>query len=323
MQTLTVDQSGTTLLAASVLTIGNFDGVHRGHADIFAHLQKTAAARKCPSVVVTFEPHPLKLLAPHAAPPLITTFEQKERLIAQFGIDYLAVIPFTRELSCYPAEQFVTTLLCGVLAMQHIIIGHDYAFGRNREGNYETLQNLGEQHGFSLEDLSPVGENGVIFSSSLVRSAVSCGEMEQAAQVLGRAFQISGIVVHGREIGQTLGFPTANVKSSNELLPADGVYAVLVDVNGRMVQGACNIGCNPTVQGKERTIEVFLLDFSEQIYDVPVAVHFIKRLRPVQKFSGLEELKIAIRHDVAETRLVLEKYISGCAVLGSGMVSRA
>ncbi|HIJ88745.1 MAG TPA: bifunctional riboflavin kinase/FAD synthetase [Desulfuromonadales bacterium] len=294
------------ILAASIVTIGNFDGVHRGHAEIFAHLKQTSTSRGIPSVVVTFEPHPLKILAPESAPAMITTFEQKASLIEKSGIDYLVVVPFTKEFSRLSARDFVISVLCSPLGMQHIIIGHDYAFGRGREGNFSTLQRLGELNGFTLEDLPPIGEEGVIFSSSLVRSAISRGDIEAAARVLGRYYPICGTVEHGREIGRSLGFPTANIHTANELLPADGVYAVKVEVHGQYSNGACSIGCNPTFAGNVRTVEVFLLDFSGQIYDQPVQVHFVQRLRSVRKFSDGQALKAQIELDVAAARSILE-----------------
>jgi riboflavin kinase / FMN adenylyltransferase len=306
MQIITGMNSNDKILEASVVTIGNFDGVHRGHTEIFAHLKQKSIVRGLPSVVVTFEPHPLKILAPESAPSLITTFEQKCALIEDSGIDYLIIIPFSKEFSQVSAHDFVLKTLCSALGMRHIIIGHDYAFGRGREGNFKTLAHLGTLNGFTLEDLPPIGEEGVVFSSSLVRSAVADGDMAAASLILGRYYQISGIVVHGRDIGQALGFPTANIATSNELFPCDGVYAVMVEVDGQCVKGACNIGFNPTFDRDMRTIEVFLLDYSNDIYDQVVPVHFVQRLRPEQKFSDISALKKAISRDVEDTRNVLE-----------------
>ena len=294
------------IIDASGVTIGNFDGVHRGHAEIFAHLKQKSSERNLPSVVVTFEPHPLKILAPESAPSLITTFAQKAALIAGCGIDHLVVVPFTTEFSRLPARDFVLEILCGSLGMRHIIIGHDYAFGRGREGNYQTLQTLGALNGFTLEDLPPIGEEGVVFSSSLVRSAVTVGDMDAASHILGRYYQISGTVVHGREIGQAIGFPTANIATANELLPSDGVYAVMVEVDGQLVKGACNIGCNPTTSGKTRTIEVFLLEFSSCIYNHEITLHFVRKLRSERLFPDISALKAAIGQDVQDTRIILE-----------------
>ncbi len=292
-------------LAASVVTIGNFDGVHRGHAEIFAHLKTKSITSGIPSVVITFEPHPLKVLAPESAPFMITTFNQKVALIEGFGIDYLVVVPFTKEFSRLSANDFVLTVLCAPLGVQHIIIGHDYAFGRGREGNFSTLERLGALNGFTLEDLPPIGDEGVIFSSSLAREAIASGDMASATRILGRCYQISGRVVHGREIGSSLGFPTANVSTVNELIPADGVYAVKVKVEGEYVKGACNIGCNPTFDGNLRTVEVFLLDFSRQIYEQSVEMNFVQRLRSERRFRDTVALKEQICLDVAAARSIL------------------
>lgn len=306
MQIVTGADIYNKILDASIVTIGNFDGVHRGHAEIFAHLKRKSVDRGIPSVVVTFEPHPLKILAPESAPYLITTFEQKVALIAESGIDYLIVVPFSKEFSQLPARDFVLNILCTPLGMRHIIIGHDYAFGRNREGNFQTLEELGVRNGFTLEDLPPIGEEGIVFSSSLVRSAVIDGDMAAAARILGRYFQITGTVVRGREIGHALGFPTANIATHNELFPPDGVYAVMALVDGQRVKGACNIGCNPTFGENTRTIEVFLLDYAGHIYDHGIAVQFVQRLRPERKFPDAAALKSAIGQDVEHTRIVLE-----------------
>lgn len=293
------------ILDASVVTIGNFDGVHRGHAEIFSHLKQTSMNLGVPSVVVTFEPHPLKVLMPECAPLLITTFEQKCALIEQYGIDYLFSIPFSLEFSKVSADDFVCNILCASLGMRHIIIGHDYAFGKNREGNFSTLERLGALNGFTLEDLPPIGTGGVVFSSSLVRAAIADGDMAAATRILGRNFQVTGTVVHGRDIGKTLGFPTANIATDNELIPPDGVYAVIGKIDGQFVKGACNIGCNPTFGSNSRTIEVFLLDFSRQIYNHSIDVFFIQKLRSEYKFPDADALKMQIHRDVETARSVL------------------
>ncbi|HBA73339.1 MAG: riboflavin biosynthesis protein RibF [Geobacteraceae bacterium GWC2_55_20] len=291
----------------SVVTIGNFDGVHLGHVELFRRLKASSHSHNLPSVAVTFEPHPLKVLAPESAPGLITTFEQKVALISDAGVDCLAVVPFTIEMSQMTAESFVTKILCESLGMRHLIIGHDYAFGRGREGNYDTLERLGLELGFTLEDLEPVGDGEMVFSSTLVRSRMITGDMAAVSKILGRYHMISGTVVHGREIGHTIGFPTANISTRNELIPPDGVYAVIVMVDGRLVKGACDIGINPTFEGGQRTVEVFLLDFAGQIYGSEIAVYFVHRLRDVKKFPGAAELVKAIENDVEATRTVLDQ----------------
>ncbi|MEI6207151.1 MAG: bifunctional riboflavin kinase/FAD synthetase [Desulfuromonadales bacterium] len=290
----------------SVVTIGNFDGVHRGHVEILRHMKTRARTLDLPAVVVTFEPHPLKILAPDKAPELITTFDQKAELISASGIDCLVVVPFTTDFSRTSADDFVRNTLCDALGMRHIVIGHDYAFGRGREGNYMTLEKIGAERGFTLEDMNPIGESGIIFSSSLVRRMVAGGDMESASKILGRYHMISGIVVHGRKIGQTLGFPTANISTFNELIPPDGVYAVMVSLDGQQVTGACNIGRNPTFGGGIHSIEVFLLDFSGQIYDREISVCFVQKLRDIMRFADTSALMSAIGQDVARTRMILD-----------------
>ncbi len=305
MRVVTGSDIASGIIHDSVVTIGNFDGVHRGHREIFRHLTACAVQRGLQSVVVTFEPHPLKVLAADAVPPMITTFDQKIALIGSAGVDYLVIVPFTVEFSRMTADDFVRDMLCDSLGMRHIIIGHDYAFGKGREGNFQTLARIGPERGFTLEDMQPVGEAGVVFSSSLARRMIAAGDMEGASVILGRYHMISGTVVHGRDIGHSIGFPTANIATRNELLPPDGVYAVMVALDGSLVKGACSIGLNPTFEGGTRALEVFMLDYADQIYGHEIAVCFVQRLRDIQKFAGVSELVDAISRDVLHTREIL------------------
>jgi riboflavin kinase/FMN adenylyltransferase len=226
-------------------------------------------------------------------------------------VDILAVVPFTPEFAAMPADDFVLDLLCDSLGMRHIVIGHDYAFGKERAGNFETLERIGAGQGFTVEYMEPVGHGDEVFSSSLARRLVLAGDMEGASRILGRYHLISGTVVHGREIGQSIGFPTANIASANELLPPDGVYAVMVSVEGLIISGACNIGQNPTFAGRTHTIEVFLLDFDGRIYGQSVVVWFVQRLRAVRRFDGVPALVAAIERDVLRTREILAHVDSG------------
>ena len=305
MHIVTGSDIAAGIIHNSVVTIGNFDGVHRGHMEIFRHLITCGIQRGLQSVVVTFEPHPLKVLSVEATPPMITTFEQKVALIGSSGVDYLVVVPFTAEFARMTADDFVQDMLCDSLGLRHIIIGHDYAFGKGRAGNYKTLERIGAERGFTLEDMEPIGEEGLVFSSSLARRLITAGDMGGASGVLGRYHIISGTVVHGRDIGRSLGFPTANISTLNELLPPDGVYAVMVSVDAKLVKGACSIGLNPTFDGGSRAIEVFMLDYADQIYGREIAVCFVQRLRDIQKFSDVTELVSAITLDVQHTREIL------------------
>lgn len=292
--------------ADSVITIGNFDGVHRGHVALLRTLKKRSLLLGVPSVVVTFEPHPLAVLAPEFAPPLITTFEQKASLIAAEDIDCLAVIEFTLPFSKLSAESFVREVLLDSLGMRHVIIGHDYAFGRDRQGNFETLARMGDEYHFTLEDLNPVGDGDLVFSSSLVRLLVADGDVSGAARILGRYHVLSGKVCHGRKMGQKLGFPTANISTPNELIPSDGVYAVMVAVGDELYQGACNIGANPTFDGDGRSVEVFLLDYSGQLYGRELALCFVDRVRDEKKFSSADSLIRAVNQDIVAVKKILD-----------------
>lgn len=290
---------------ATVLTIGNFDGVHRGHREIFSRVRQRADLLDAAAVVVTFDPHPLKLLDPARPLRLITTREQKCSLIAESDIDLLLVIPFTPAFAATPAEAFVRTVLHRGLGMQALVIGHDYAFGRGREGNEQVLERLAGELGFELIALDPVGERDLLFSSSSVRRLVAWGDVAGAVGVLGRCHRVAGQVVPGRRIGRTLGFPTANLVTANELIPADGVYAVRVEVDGELHQGACSIGVNPTFDGGSHTIEAFLFDYDGDLYGRELILHFVERLRDIVRFADVESLMAQIRDDVARCRELL------------------
>lgn len=305
MQIIRNPEVSNPICENTVVTIGNFDGVHNGHREIFRHMKEQSALRGFKSAVVTFEPHPLAVIAPHALPPMITTPAQKSVLIAEEGMDFLVIISFTADFCRVQADEFVRETLCGSLGMKHIIIGHDYRFGAGRRGDCQTLASLGRELEFTMEDTEPVGRDGIVFSSSLARRLIAEGDMEQTALVLGRYHMIGGKVVHGREIGRSIGFPTANIVTENELLPQDGVYAVFVRYQDRIHEGACSIGINPTFAGSERSIEVFLLDFSKDLYGEEIEIFFVQRLRGVLKFTGAEELVKAINYDIAATRMVL------------------
>ena len=289
----------------SVVTIGNFDGVHRGHREIFQRMKAVSERTGYASVVVTFDPHPLAVIAPDVAPPLITTPEQKAALIAEEGIDCLAVIDFSSDFSRMSAEAFVREILCAGLGMRHIIIGHDYAFGQGRQGNYELLTKLGAACGFTLEDLEPVGAEGLIYSSSLARRMIADGDVAAVVSVLGRYHMIAGKVVHGRAMGHIIGFPTANIATRNELVPLDGVYAVKVRFYGKLYDGACSIGINPTFESGIRAIEVFLLNFNGDLYGADIELFFVRRLRDVQKFPDVDALVKAITGDISMARNIL------------------
>jgi riboflavin kinase/FMN adenylyltransferase len=292
-------------LPSPVVTIGNFDGVHRGHREIFRRVREAAATRGGTSVVITFEPHPLTVVPSSRRISLITTTAEKEALIGAAGIDCLLVIPFTPEFARQSAREFVTELLVGRIGVKQLVIGYDYAFGRNREGGIDLLAELGREFGFELVVLHPIGDKGHVFSSSEIRRMVREGDVDRVVPLLGRHFSLGGRVVHGQHRGASLGFPTANVATDHDLLPADGVYAVKVLVAAIPYDGACNIGTKPTFGEGSRAIEVFLFDFQGDLYDRELRIFFIERLRGEVTYPDAEALRRAIAADVARCREIL------------------
>ncbi len=296
-------------LGNAVVTVGNFDGVHRGHRELLRVLKGAAAERGAVSVVVTFEPHPLKVLTPEREFRLITTYGEKERLLAESSVDYLVVLPFTREFAACSAQSFVRDVLVGRLGMRCLVIGYDYAFGRNREGDVELLRLLGTEHGFTVQVLEQVGDGGIAFSSSVVRELIGRGDVRGVVPLLGRYFSVGGRVVHGFHRGKGLGFPTANIEAEEELLPGPGVYAVKVAGDGWLRDGACNVGDNPTFQGRRITVEAHLLDFDGDLYGQCLRVYFVDRIREERAFTSLPALQEAIAHDVARCRALLRDVV--------------
>jgi riboflavin kinase/FMN adenylyltransferase len=287
------------------VTIGNFDGVHLGHREIFRRVIAEAANLGGVSVAVTFFPHPLKVLAPDKNFKLITTYQEKERLIRASGIDYLICIPFSREFAEISASRFVRKILVESIGVKKILIGYDYAFGRNREGDVDLLRRLGAEYGFEVEMIEQIGDGSTAFSSSVIRSLIEAGEVSGAFPFLGRYFSVGGPVVHGLHRGKMLGFPTANIEPEEELLPKPGVYAVKVRHAGATYDGACNIGFNPTFNNGKLAVEIHILDFQGDLYGRDLRVYFLERIRDEKVFSGVDELVQAIRADVDACRKIL------------------
>ena len=289
----------------SVVTLGNFDGVHLGHRELFRHVVKTARQLSCPSVIFTFDPHPLKILAPDRAPLLLNTPEEKQRLIAASHIDYLIESPFTADFAKMSPEKFVEDVLIKKLHIKALVVGYDYAFGEGRRGDTEFLKKCGRVNGFSVEVLQPVGEDGLPYSSTRVRTMVAAGDVAGVVRLLGRQYNLEGVVVPGDQRGRELGFPTANLETTKELLPASGVYAVKVRHGSQEYGGVVNLGQRPTFGGKTSTIEVYLLDFTGQLYNEKLRIYFVERLRGEKKFLQVEDLIIAIEADVVRARQIL------------------
>ena len=297
---------------AAVITIGNFDGVHIGHQALFHEVIEKADAIDGTSIAMTFEPHPMRVLKKNNHPPLITLYEQKEELIKRAGIDVLICIPFTREFASLSAEAFIKDLLVAKIGMQAIIVGEDYTFGKNREGNLAVLKSYASQIGYEVvvADWIKAGQTfSDRISSTRIRELVMAGEVEPACKMLGRHYQIRGSVVKGRDRGgKLLGIPTANLKLQDELCPKTGIYAVTVDYRNRLYKGVANIGYSPTFEDNEFTVEVHLLKFNTDIYGEKIRINFIERIRDEKKFAGISELTAQINQDIERAHKILAAY---------------
>ncbi len=292
-------------LKDTVLTLGNFDGLHLGHIKILRLVSKKARSLGLKSVVYTFDPHPLKVVAPEKSPPLMLTVKDKARLVETFDIDYLVVARFTKKFASKDPREFVKEVLVDGLKVREVIVGHDYAFGKGKRGTISFLKKLGAEFGFKVTVVDAYKIAGKIVSSSRVRAEVKRGRLRSAARLLGRDFTIRGKVVRGTDIGKTIGFPTANLKPETELIPKEGVYAVWVEVNGKSVKGVANIGSAPTFGGKESVIEVHLLNFSGDIYSKIITVAFIRRLRGEKSFKDKDALVRQIKKDIGRAKALL------------------
>ena len=292
----------------TVVTVGTFDGVHCGHRDVVARLVTRARVSGRVSLLVTFDPHPLEIINPSAAPGVLTTRDEKLILLAKTALDWVAIVPFTPELAQLPAAEFVDSILLGRFRMAELLIGHDHGFGRGREGDITLLRTLGKERGFKVDVVSPVlTTDGEPVSSTLVRRALAAGELERARMLLGRAYSVSGTVVAGDARGRLLGFPTLNVAmpDSRKLLPPDGVYAVRVEGSRGRFDGMMNLGGRPTFGDERRSIEVHLFDAAGDFYGDRVDVAFVARLRDTMRFSGPDALVAQLRLDADAARSAL------------------
>lgn len=287
-------------LENAVVTSGTFDGVHLGHQKILKRLKEVADQNGGESVVITFYPHPRSVIASEAQTvKLLSTLEEKIALLEQNGVNHLLIIPFTREFSELTSEEFIQKILIDSIGTKKLVIGYDHRFGRNREGGFEYLEKNAGKYGFKIEEISRQDIENVGVSSSKIRKALSEGDVRTAEHFLGRKYAISGLVVKGKQLGRTIGFPTANVQVREiaKLIPADGVYAVKVIYNEQSFGGMLNIGNRPTVDGTFQTIEVNIFDFNQDIYGENLTIEFVQKVRNEQKFNGLEALKEQINRD--------------------------
>lgn len=300
--------TGIPPIKSPVVTSGTFDGVHLGHQKILSRISELAKKENGETVLITFWPHPRLVLYPNEHNlRLLSTFEEKAKLLEQFGIDHLVSIPFTKEFSQLSSEQFIKTVLVDKLKTKKLVIGYDHRFGKNREGGFEYLQKNCSQFSFELEEISRKDVDDIGVSSTKIRNALELGDVASATRYLGRKYELNGLVIKGEQIGRSIGFPTANVHIPNDykLIPKDGVYAIDVKVDGQMHQAMMNIGVRPTVNGSKKTVEAHLFDFDGNLYDKQVTLYLKEYLREEKKFANLDELKAQLRIDQAEARTIL------------------
>lgn len=293
------------------LVVGNFDGVHRGHQAVLREAVRDAEDGGLPACVLTFDPHPASVVG-SGVPPLLTTLERRAELVGAIGVERMYVRRFDREFASWPPERFARELVAGALDARLVVVGENFRFGAKRSGNLPLLRALGADLGFDVRVHSVAADSKGPFSSTRAREAISAGDVAEAQNVLGRPHALTGVVAHGDERGRTIDFPTANLEGVPELYPRDGVYAVTVDLFDEgagqfraLGRGLTNVGVRPTVGGRERRVETYLLGFSGDLYGDRLRVHLVARLRDEMKFGSVEELKAQIARDVAEARVKL------------------
>jgi riboflavin kinase/FMN adenylyltransferase len=290
-----------------VLTIGNFDGVHLGHQRIFRLVKEKAQEIGGESVVYTFEPHPVEVLAPQHKPLLITPLDEKLQLIKDQGIDATILANFSDKFASQTPEEFVKNILYDQIKIRQVFVGHDYTFGKDRRGNIALLKELGRRLGFNVEVVEAVRVGGLVVSSTLIRELIQKGEMQEAAKLLGRNYLFTGQVIHGHGRGsRKLGFPTANLRLAGALFPKPGIYAVWALYEGKRYAAVANLGWNPTFHDQRFSIEVHILNFDRDIYGDPLRIEFVERLRDEITFRGPEELIAQIKKDVSQARKMLQ-----------------
>lgn len=307
METLFLNDE-TRLAGHSCATIGFFDGVHRGHQFLIGQLQKLAMERGERTMVITFEHHPRQVVCPDWQPLLLTTVEEKQRLLSEAGVDVLVVLRFDAAMAALSAREFMGRVLKDRLNVSTLLTGYDNRFGRGRTEGFDDYVAYGHEIGIDVVRAEALSMNETTVSSSRIRQLIADGRVEMAADCLGRCYELSGRVVHGEQIGRRMGFPTANIVPDNgqKLIPADGVYAVKVATDDIETAGMMNIGTRPTFDGRERTLEVHLLDFAGDLYDHRLRVIFVARLREELTFASVEALRQQMETDAQSTRKLLE-----------------
>jgi len=288
-----------------VLALGNFDGLHRGHRKILERVNRIAGEHGATPVVMTFDPHPPRVVRPDKAPPLLMTKAQKLEAIAETGIQGAAIVRFTHELSQWEPETFVRTVLVEWLHVSEVWVGANFLFGHDRAGNFSMLRTLGARYGFRAEKIDPVRYKDFVVSSTRVRRLVSEGRVDEAGALLGHQYVIDGKVVQGDQRGRTIGFPTANLCTENELLPPNGVYATTTRIGEVVYASVTNVGTRPTVDASGRTtVETHVFDLNKDLYGTTIRVGFVQRLRDERRFESLDQLREQIAADVQRARVL-------------------
>ena len=290
-----------------VMAIGNFDGVHVGHQILFRKTAELALAYGGTSIAFTFEPHPLKIIAPGKAPPLLTHFKKKMELIESCGVNMVICADFTRKFADQQPRDFSRNILFEKIAVKEIVVGFDYAFGRGREGTIPYLEKMGEEFGFQVHVVEPFKLKGHTVSSSHVRELIEAGQVESASQFLGRDYSIIGPVISGYKTGQAIGFPTANIDTSKVQIPGTGVYAVLVVYENKSYNAVANIGFNPTFNRDRLSVEVHIFDFNQVIYHHEIEVQFMARIRSELTFKSADDLVVQIKQDIDKAKKILRE----------------
>jgi riboflavin kinase / FMN adenylyltransferase len=307
-------------LGDTVVTVGTFDGIHRGHRAVLESLVRQAGEAGLAPLVVSFEPHPLEVLNPSAAPKLLAPGDERTEALAMTGIAHLAILPFTPTLARYSAEDFVDLVLCPRYRMRRLLIGYDHGFGRGRSGDVETLRTLAATRGFGVDVVPPViGADGEPVSSSSIRRAIGAGDLERAADALGRRYGVIGRVVSGARRGRLLGYPTLNIESpsARKLLPPNGVYAVMANTPRGIFGGMMNLGPRPTFAEQDVSLEVHLFDADDDFYGERVRVEFVKRLRDTTRFPSPDALVAQLARDERDARSALTEIVQSRTVKGS------
>lgn len=300
-----------------VITIGTFDGVHLGHLKVINQLNEIAKSKEGESVLFTFYPHPRLVVSKDSANlRLITTLEEKTKRLEKSGIDHMVIFPFTKEFASLTYEQFIEQILIGKMGMNTLVVGHDHRLGKNREGSFESIVELSEKLDFDVRKIDTFLIDDMGISSSKIRQALQEGDVKKVKKYLGYAFTIHGKVAMGNQIGRKIGFPTANVEASDpyKIIPAEGVYAITVEVRAKVYRGMLNIGHRPTIDANadQRTIEAYIFDFNQDIYQEHITICFHDRIREERKFDGLESLKNQLKEDQIEVAKILDALELSC-----------